>query len=151
MNQDKMYDLFEQYCHQIFEYLKIQYDFKSLKTTKSVWGCTISYKKRNVIIYITYSPRERDIFFSLKKELAISHILPYYPGMTSFYLDELIYLRTSQIVKKESSKLYQGDFKYIQEILNKYSEALKLYADGVLKGDLSLFKEIVKARKQKNL
>lgn len=146
---NEVYQQFYQMAKSVFDFLTTSYDFKEKGFTKSIYGCFLEYLNKTTRVVISYQPREGGIYVEIGKSKVREPILPIYFHINKFYLNYLIYLRTSKDIKQDFHELNKPNFDYMNQILINFADALIKYSEEVLKGDFKVLSKIENAMKNK--
>ena len=147
---NNLYNTFENLCRQTFQFLEDDFGFKiaSVERGPVNVGIHITYQGRSAV-QVSFEPRENAVFVYLIRLL--DGKIPEYPlkyPMNSFYLDELINLKSPslKVAQKGAGKLLSS--RDLEAILNQYANALRQVGIDVLRGDPRIFLQLEQMRKR---
>ncbi len=144
-----------------FEFLESKYKFKCIEYERSWWGWTLLYLSEKTGVRITYEHREFYVIIRLYQ--LVNRQLIEHPGFwgiendTTIYdfgLGDIILLRNPKALIKPGYD-YNNNSKYHDEkkgyltYISDFAKNLEKYADDVLRGDFTIFKEAEKAVKER--
>jgi hypothetical protein len=148
---------FERVCRERLRFLVGEFGFNLIKTEKEPSGVFITFQGPTTALRISLEPREGGIFILLTR--LVRGKIPPYPifvepetPLNSFHLDDLIQLKAPGFLfsfrrQKVSSR------SELNAALEEIADALRKYADEVLKGNFEVFGELsrVVKKRQKTL
>lgn len=149
-------DLFERLTFEVFDFLRMDYNFAALKTEKDGYGCRVTLSNATTGIQINYEPGSLRIWVLLQR--LVNHQLPEYqltpvPGHASdyFYLEDIIVAKDHRMGRSEllseAGRIGMNTpitEEYLREKLHGLADCVTKYAQEVLNGDFSIFQEAQK-------
>ena len=148
---DNLMNVFVECCHEAFQSLIREFDFKAVETRRDQFGTDVTFQNATTAINLGFEPRERHVFVMLYR--LIDGNLPRYKSLMEsdndfenrFDLDDLINLRAPSLNVEKSfgGSPTRSD---LEQILTQYATVLRRYASDVLDGDFQVFAQLGKTK-----
>ncbi len=152
MSELRTYDLYEPFKGEYqkhFRFLQDNFGCRLVDAKESVYEASVTYTNATTGVEITFDPRENYILVSLIRLIG-GEVVPYHVAPHNWlYLHELLEARAPSTVihgKKHGDWMTGPD---MERILSEYADALRRYGDDILRGDFSLFTQLVEARRRR--
>lgn len=148
---NNLYSTFEMICHRVFKFLVDDFEFKVVSVERGPInvGVHITYQGQ-IAVQVSFEPAENAVFIYLIRLL--DGKLPEYPvkyPKNSFYLDELIDLKSPSFKVEQSTIGEPTSPPKLQAILEQYANALRCIGKDILRGDPKVFLQLEQARKNR--
>lgn len=133
-----------QLCHKHFGYLKNDYGFESLSSTKKN---ELQFKSDSVGVRLEFDPREFYLFVTICKldgnefpprprEIVPTTII------SCFDLDDIVTLRSTKSLIPNHESISIGESISIEKVIQMQAQNLQKFADDILRADFSIFIEL---------
>jgi hypothetical protein len=137
----------KQLCEKYFSFLENDYSFRLVSVNEENWGSEIKFKSLSVGVTLTFEFREFYLFVRICK--LKNEEFPVRPGelgpntvLEEFDLDDIVSIRSREALLPQYGLDTKFNDEFLETIIKKQSENLKLFASDILEGDFSLFPEL---------
>lgn len=144
---DKLMKVFVERCHEAFQFLIREFDFKVVETRRDQFGADVTLQNATTVINLGFELREHHVFVMLYR--LIDGNLPRYKSLMEFDndfenrfdLDDLINIRAPSLTVEQSlgRSPTRSD---VERILKQYAAILQHHASDVLNGEFQVFAEL---------
>ncbi len=144
MNSVTAYDLYEPFkevCETHFRLLQEDYGCRLVEVSESVYEISATYANATTGINVSLEPREKEILVTLI-QLVDGELVPYHLAPSRWLYAHTLLNRVGGRSIEYQVTAPSMTVHDLERILSEYAEAMRGYADDILRGDFSVLIEV---------